>query len=92
MRLGAGYWASSSARASDYVTIQLDAPIGGQKLMSVDDPMRVRPMELADVHPGGVPDAIIAPVPRGKTQSHQADLLEWCDALDEGRLLAKLKK
>lgn len=54
----------------DFVTISLDAPIGegrhAQELISVDDPARVRPRDLADVHPEGVPDEIIQLVRKGK--------------------------
>jgi hypothetical protein len=63
-----------------YVTIQLDTPIGGgerggllrresrgQSLVQIDDPGRVRPLELADVQPGGVPEEIRELVRAGKT-------------------------
>jgi hypothetical protein len=63
-----------------YVTIELDTPIGGgerggllrresrgQSLFQIDDPARVRPQELADVAPGGVPDEIRELVQAGKT-------------------------
>ncbi len=62
------------------MTIQLDSPLGGggahgllrresrgQDLVSVDDPARVRPQELAEVHPAGVPDEIAELVRAGKT-------------------------
>jgi ribosomal protein L7/L12 len=64
----------------DSVTIKLDTPIGGgerhgllkrgsrgQEMVSVDDPARVRPAELADVHPSGVPDEIVELARAGKT-------------------------
>jgi hypothetical protein len=63
-----------------YVTVKLDAPIGGgerqgllhresrgQEMISIDDPAGVRPLTLADVHPGGVPDEIAELVRAGKT-------------------------
>ena len=66
--------------AGTFLTIQLDAPIGGgerrgllgrgsrgQDMVSIDDPARVRVMELTEVHPGGVPDEILDLVRRGKT-------------------------
>ena len=51
-----------------YVTIAFDTPVGGgkQTLIQVDDPARVRPLELAEVNPGGVPDSIIQLVRAGK--------------------------
>jgi ribosomal protein L7/L12 len=62
------------------VTLPLDTPIGGterhgllhrgshgQDMVSVDDPARVRPSELADVAPAGVPDEIVELVRAGKT-------------------------
>jgi hypothetical protein len=56
----------------DYVTIKLDAPIGNgshqQELISIDDPSRIQPRELTDVHPDGVPDEIIQLVRAGKTK------------------------
>ena len=61
-----------SGRDGTYVTIKLDAAIGGgehrghfrrgsvwKNLVPIDDPTRVRPLELTDVHPGGVPEDII---------------------------------
>lgn len=61
-----------------YVTIELDqqaeAPerrglFGGAKrnLIQIDDPARVRPKELEDVQPGGVPQEIVELVRAGKT-------------------------
>jgi ribosomal protein L7/L12 len=35
-------------------------------MVAVDDPARIRPADLADVHPGGVPEEIIALVRAGK--------------------------
>jgi len=65
----------------DSVTIKLDTPIGGgdpsgpfhhsskgEDMISVDDPARVRPLDLADVEPGGVPPEILELVRRGKTK------------------------
>jgi hypothetical protein len=62
-----------------YVTIKLDTAIGGgergglfrresrgQVLVQIDDPGRVRPLELADVQPGGVPDEILELARAGK--------------------------
>ena len=64
----------------DYVTIKLDAPVGGaeghglfhlksrgQDMVSIDDPARVRPMTLAEAQPGGVPEEIVELVRAGKT-------------------------
>ena len=63
-----------------FVTIKFDTPIGGgeghglfrressgQKWVQIDDPARVRPQELDEVHPGGVPSEIIELVRAGKT-------------------------
>ena len=63
-----------------YVAIELDTPIGGgergglfrreargQSLVQIDDPGRVRPLQLADAQPGGVPDEIRELVHAGKT-------------------------
>jgi hypothetical protein len=62
-----------------YVTIKLDSPVGGgergglfrresqgQSLVQFDDPGRVRPLQLAEVQPGGVPDEILELVRAGK--------------------------
>jgi hypothetical protein len=51
-----------------YVTIAFDTPVGAgkQTLIQVDDPARVRPLELVEVNPGGVPDSIIQLVQAGK--------------------------
>ena len=62
-----------------FVTIKFDTPIGGgerrglfhressgQKWVQIDDPARVRPLKLGEVHPGGVPDEIIELVRSGK--------------------------
>lgn len=62
------------------VTIKLDTAIGGgerrgllhresrgQDMVSFDDPATVRPRELDEVHPGGVPDEIAELVRAGKT-------------------------
>jgi hypothetical protein len=62
------------------LTIKLEAPIGGeerhgllhreshgQDMVSIDDPTRIQPRELADVQPGGVPEEIVALVRAGKT-------------------------
>jgi hypothetical protein len=62
------------------LTIKLDSPIGassghgllghksrGQDVVSVDDPARVRPQELADVQPAGVPDDIVELARGGNT-------------------------
>ena len=40
----------------------------GQSLFQFDDPGRVRPLELTDVRPGGVPDEILELVRAGKTK------------------------
>ena len=66
---------------SNSLTIKLDTPIGagerhgilhrashGQEMVSVDHPVRVRPQELAEVHPGGVPDEIVELARAGKTK------------------------
>lgn len=63
-----------------YLTIELDSPIGegqrkgilhreshGAKLVQIDDPGRVRALELDEVHPEGVPDEIAELVRAGKT-------------------------
>jgi len=63
-----------------FVTVTFDTPIGGgapggplrgqpraQKLIQLDDPARVRPLDLAEIHPAGVPDEIIQLVRAGKT-------------------------
>ncbi len=63
----------------NYATIKLDTPIGGgergglfrresrgQDLVQIDDPRRVRAVELADVHPEGVPPEILELVRAGK--------------------------
>jgi hypothetical protein len=70
---------AGSGGGGTFVMIKLDTPIGGgerhglfrreshgQGMVSVDDPARVRAMELADVHPGGVPEEIIELVRAGK--------------------------
>jgi hypothetical protein len=62
-----------------FVTIKFDTPIGGgerggvfrreshgQKWVQIDDPARVRPLELEEAHPGGVPDEIVELVRSGK--------------------------
>jgi hypothetical protein len=62
-----------------YVAIKLDTPIGGgehggllrrasrgEDLVQIDDPRRVRAVELADAHPEGVPPEIIQLVRAGK--------------------------
>lgn len=67
--------------AGNSLTIKLDTPIGagerrgllhrgphGQDMVSIDDTARVKPRELADVHPAGVPDDIIQLVRAGKTK------------------------
>lgn len=65
----------------DYVTVRLDEPVGGdgeahglfhrkdrgEDLVSIDDPLRVRPKELVDVAPGGIPQEIVDLVRAGKT-------------------------
>jgi hypothetical protein len=63
-----------------YATIKLDTPIGGGErggllhrqsrgddLVQIDDPRRVRAVELADAHPEGVPPEILELVRAGKT-------------------------
>jgi hypothetical protein len=63
------------------VTVELDSPIGGgehhglfsresrgQSAISMDDPSRVRALELADIQPGEVPDEIAELVRAGKTR------------------------
>ena len=61
-----------------FVTIELDQHagvperhglFGGAKrdLIQIDDPARVRPKELEDVEPGGVPHEIVELVRAGKT-------------------------
>lgn len=63
------------------LSIKLDTPIGGGERrgllqreshgadgVSVDDPARVRPQELTDVHPAGVPEEILELVRAGKTK------------------------
>ncbi len=63
------------------MTIKLDTPIGGgdpsgpfhrsskgEDMISVDDPARVRPLDLAEAQPGGVPPEILELVRRGKTK------------------------
>lgn len=62
-----------------FVTIKFDTPISGgerrglfhresagQKWVQIDDPARVRPRELDEVHPGGVPGEIIELARAGK--------------------------
>jgi hypothetical protein len=62
-----------------YVTIKLDTPIGagerggrfrresrGQDLVQIDDPRRVRAVELADAHPEGVSPEILELIRAGK--------------------------
>jgi hypothetical protein len=53
-----------SARGG-YVTIELETP--GRDLVSIDDPARVRPRELGDVHPEGILEEIIELARAGKT-------------------------
>jgi hypothetical protein len=54
--------------SGDYVTIELDPPVGdAQKLISIDDPQRVRPLTLGEAQPGGVPADIVELVRAGKT-------------------------
>jgi hypothetical protein len=61
------------------LTIKLETPIGGEErhgilhrgargedMVSIDDPTRVRPQELTDVEPAGVPDEIVELVRAGK--------------------------
>jgi hypothetical protein len=63
-----------------FVTIKLDTPLGGgephgllrrashgEDLLSVDDPARVRPLELTEAHADGVPDEIAELARAGKT-------------------------
>jgi hypothetical protein len=63
---------AGSAGDGTYVAIKLDAPVGGgerggrfrrqsrgQDLVNIDDPRRVRAVELADVHPQGVSPEIL---------------------------------
>jgi hypothetical protein len=70
-----------SGALGNSVTVKLDAPIGGgepsgpfrhsskgEDLVSVDDPQRVRPRDLSDVQPAGVPPEILDLVRRGKTK------------------------
>jgi hypothetical protein len=62
-----------------FVTIEFDTPVGvgargglfgrgsgGQKLVQIDDPARVRVLGLAEAHPEGVPDEIAELVRSGK--------------------------
>jgi hypothetical protein len=62
-----------------YVTIKLDTPVGagerggrfrresrGQDLVQIDDPRRVRAVELADAHPEGVSPEILELIRAGK--------------------------
>jgi hypothetical protein len=64
-----------------FVTVSLDTPIGGtegggllrrgsrgQSLFQFDDPGRVRPVELTDAPPGGVPNEILELVRAGKAK------------------------
>jgi hypothetical protein len=67
-----------SAGDGTYVAIKLDAPVGGgkgggllgrksrgQDLVRLDDPRRVRPAQLTEVHPAGVPAEIVELVRAG---------------------------
>jgi len=89
----------------DYVTIQLDEPVGGgdptglfhrsargQDMVAIDDPARVRPLELGDVAPQGVPQEIVDLVRAGKTVEAIRQYRDLNGAtLDEARAaLAKL--
>jgi hypothetical protein len=70
-----------------YVTVELET----NDLVEIDDPGRVRPMDLADVHPGGVPQEIVELVRAGK----QLEAIKRYRALngatlDEARGIAKL--
>ena len=62
-----------------FATIEFDTPIGGgerrglfgrrsggQKWVQIDDPARIRTLELDEVHPEGVPDEIAELVRSGK--------------------------
>jgi hypothetical protein len=87
---------------SSYLTIQLDPQQGvperrglfGSKrtLIQTDDPARVRPLELTDVHPDGVPPEIAELVRAGKTLQAIKRYRELNGAtLDEARAaIAKL--
>jgi hypothetical protein len=63
-----------------FVTIKLETPIGGgerhglpgrkshgEDLFSIDDPARVRGVELGEAHPEGVPEEIVELARAGKT-------------------------
>jgi hypothetical protein len=54
-----------SSALGNFVTIELETP--GNDLVMIDDATRVRPLELADVEPEGVPEEILELVRRGKT-------------------------
>ncbi|HEX3898038.1 MAG TPA: hypothetical protein VHW74_02615 [Mycobacteriales bacterium] len=68
-----------SSAMGDYVTIELDEPVGGGEtgglfhrksrgmgLISIDDPARVKPVSLPETQPSGVPVEIVELVHAGK--------------------------
>jgi hypothetical protein len=70
-----------SGALGDSVTIKLDAPVGGgdpsgpfhhaskgEEMVSVDDPQRIRPLDLSETQPAGVPAEILELVRKGKTR------------------------
>jgi hypothetical protein len=88
------------------LTIELDPPIGGdegggllhrgsrgQDLVSIDDPSRIRPVELDEVAPAGIPDEIVELARAGKTLQAIKRYRELNGAtLDEARAaIAKLE-
>jgi hypothetical protein len=61
-------------------------------MVSIDDPDRIRPKDLSDVHPDGVPQEIVELVQAGKTNKAILRYRELNGAtLDEARAaIAKL--